>query len=347
MLASYTPSVPWNNTQTQLTVSFTVAAERAYFGGKLVAQLGYGGLVAAVQDRLGSVGKYYPYGEDRSGQTGSDTVRFATYTRDSATGNDYADQRYYSSTLGRFMTPDPYKATAGGTYSQDPRSWNRYSYVTGDPVNFNDPYGRFQCSPDNPACTLPCDPEDPACQGGDPSPRVPNLPYPVSVECSITIEYRPLNIPVFGLLFNHSYIYITQEVDWSDGTSTFNDVLIEGLPQSNIPPYWGNLVNFVDVGFSRFGDSRDPQDHPFDPTVDGPQPGADGHLPSLIGGANVCNLASSIENTASTFSSITTKYDPTNGNFIPGGHNSNWFAWLVTSINGVYLGTPPNAPGFP
>jgi len=53
-LASYAPSVPWNNTQTQLTVSFTIAAERAYFGGKLVAQIGAGGyLVAAIQDRLG------------------------------------------------------------------------------------------------------------------------------------------------------------------------------------------------------------------------------------------------------------------------------------------------------
>ena len=27
--------------------------------------------------------------------------------RDSATRNDYADQRYYTSILGRFMTPDP------------------------------------------------------------------------------------------------------------------------------------------------------------------------------------------------------------------------------------------------
>ena len=137
MLATYTPSVPWNNTQTQLTVSFTVAAERAYFGGKLVAQMSNGTMTAAVQDRLGSVGKYYPYGEDRSGQTGSDTVRFATYTRDSATGNDYADQRYYSSALGRFMTVDP--ANAGAM--TNPQSLNRYAYVLGDPINSWDPGG--------------------------------------------------------------------------------------------------------------------------------------------------------------------------------------------------------------
>ena len=109
-LASYGPIVTWTNTQTQLTLTFGAGAERAYFGGKLVAQTcstGCGYLVAAGQDRLGSVGKSYPYGEDRSGQPGTDTVRFATYTRDSATGNDYACQRFYSS-LGRFMTSEPY-----------------------------------------------------------------------------------------------------------------------------------------------------------------------------------------------------------------------------------------------
>ena len=92
------------------TLQFTAANARVYFGGRLVAQPGNLHVMqAAVQDRLGSVGKYYPYGEDRSGQPGDDTVRFATYTRDSATGNDYADQRYYASTFGRFMTPDPYR----------------------------------------------------------------------------------------------------------------------------------------------------------------------------------------------------------------------------------------------
>jgi len=120
--------------------SFTIAAERAYFGGKLVAQLNasYGYLVAAIQDRLGSVGKYYPYGEDRTGQPGSDTVRFATYTRDSATGNDYADQRYYSSVLGRFTTMD--RSTTSLSLS-NPESWNRYAYVLGDSINSNDPSG--------------------------------------------------------------------------------------------------------------------------------------------------------------------------------------------------------------
>ena len=66
-------------------------------------------------------------------------MKFATYTRDGATGLDYADQRYYASTFGRFLTPDPYQASGGPS---DPQTWNRYAYVRGDPMNFYDRSGR-------------------------------------------------------------------------------------------------------------------------------------------------------------------------------------------------------------
>src|ERR1051326_4849671 len=95
-------------------VGFYNGTMKAYFGGRLLGN----------EDRLGSRGTYYPYGEDRSVQNpANDNVKFATYTRDAATGLDYADQRYYASTFGRFMTPDPYRASAGPSDSQ---SWNRY-----------------------------------------------------------------------------------------------------------------------------------------------------------------------------------------------------------------------------
>jgi len=58
------------------------------------------------------------------------------------TGLDYADQRYYTPGSGRFMTADPYQASAG---AGDPGSWNRYSYVQGDPVNNVDPSGLITC----------------------------------------------------------------------------------------------------------------------------------------------------------------------------------------------------------
>jgi RHS repeat-associated protein len=97
-----------------------------------------------VLDRLGSVRwrstgerfNYFPYGEEYVA-TGNGREKFGTYFRDSNT-LDYADQRYYASQTGRFLTPDPYMASGG---PGDRQSWNRYAYAQNDPVNFNDPLG--------------------------------------------------------------------------------------------------------------------------------------------------------------------------------------------------------------
>ena len=71
-------------------------------------------------------------------------------------------QRYYSPNLGRFYSPDP-----GGIATANPRNpstWNRYSYVSGDPVNSIDRHGLYtddiDClsNPDAPECTNPCAP---------------------------------------------------------------------------------------------------------------------------------------------------------------------------------------------
>jgi len=105
-----------------------------YFGGKLIRNTG--GYVTP--DRLGSIGKYFPYGQERPSATTDGKEKFATYFRDSETGLDYADQRYHQPGFGRFMTPDPYD---GSARANDPGSWNRYAYSSGDPVNNSDPSG--------------------------------------------------------------------------------------------------------------------------------------------------------------------------------------------------------------
>jgi RHS repeat-associated protein len=108
--------------------------EDVYFGGKRLQ----------ATDRLGSVGgggRYYPYGEERSA-TAEGADKFATYHRD-GTGFDYADQRYYSAKFGRFLTSDPFKPSATKGV---PVTWNRYSYVNGDPVNVSDPRGLIAIS---------------------------------------------------------------------------------------------------------------------------------------------------------------------------------------------------------
>ncbi|MBZ5585797.1 MAG: RHS repeat-associated core domain-containing protein [Acidobacteriia bacterium] len=120
----------------------TKQSEPGYFGSRPLK----------VVDRLGSVRRrwsaqtgwsgpaqsFYPYGEYKESGGTEGVEAFGTYVRDSMAGGgvDYAMQRYYSPGLGRFYSPD----TWGGDPS-NPQSLNRYAYVMGDPVNFNDPLG--------------------------------------------------------------------------------------------------------------------------------------------------------------------------------------------------------------
>ncbi len=83
---------------------------------------------------------YYPYGEDVGTSTGNDNYKFAQTYRDSDSGLDYANSRYYASGIGRFLTGDSFDASAS---TNSPQSWNRYAYVQNDPVNFYDPSGRL------------------------------------------------------------------------------------------------------------------------------------------------------------------------------------------------------------
>jgi len=52
-------------------------------------------------------------------------------------GLDYMHARYYSHTLGRFLSVDPVGGKPGLS-----QSWNRYAYVQGNPVSTSDPDGR-------------------------------------------------------------------------------------------------------------------------------------------------------------------------------------------------------------
>ena len=115
-----------------------------WFGKKLINRwvvYGGGGPQVVLRDRQGTDretgASYYPYGDEIS-STANDAEKYATYVRDSFTTLDYADQRYYASSYGRFNTADPLAASA---MAGDPTSWNRYSYAGGDPVNRSDPHG--------------------------------------------------------------------------------------------------------------------------------------------------------------------------------------------------------------
>jgi RHS repeat-associated protein len=118
---------------------FAKVEENLYFGSK---PLKVNGGVNISADRLGSVrsGKdYFPYGQENPATTAGDKEKYATYKHDAATDLSYADQRYYATGAGRFMTSDMSDANVD---LGDPTSLNTYAYVNGDPVNFYDPSGQ-------------------------------------------------------------------------------------------------------------------------------------------------------------------------------------------------------------
>jgi RHS repeat-associated protein len=85
----------------------------------------------------------FPYGDMMTCKSGGSSPTgpglFTGKDRDSQSDLDYFGARYYNSTMGRFMSPDP----SGLRYAnpRNPQSMNLYSYVLGDPLSKTDPTG--------------------------------------------------------------------------------------------------------------------------------------------------------------------------------------------------------------
>jgi len=78
--------------------------------------------------------------------------RFTGKERDAESGNDYFGARYYASSMGRFMSPDPVFATVDRI--ADPQQWNMYAYAGNNPLMNTDPSGldfNLTCSGGNTA----------------------------------------------------------------------------------------------------------------------------------------------------------------------------------------------------
>jgi RHS repeat-associated protein len=110
------------------------------------------GSIRMVTDQNGNVisrHDYLPFGEEipggvagRNSQFGpaNDNIaqKFTGQTRDSETGLDYFNARYFGPALGQFTSPDPMNA---GADRSDPQTWNGYSYVRNNPLALVDPSG--------------------------------------------------------------------------------------------------------------------------------------------------------------------------------------------------------------
>jgi RHS repeat-associated protein len=159
-----------------LNGSNTWQRTNVYAGGKLIGTYDTLGLHFHLEDPLGTrrmqlsaIGQpetdiqSWPFGDqlfsfpDQYAPVTADdatTLHFTSKERDTESGNDYFGARYYASSMGRFMSPDP-----TGGHVEDPQSLNKYSYVENDPLIRTDPTGldfNLQCSGGNTA----------TCQGG-------------------------------------------------------------------------------------------------------------------------------------------------------------------------------------
>jgi RHS repeat-associated protein len=97
---------------------------------------------------------FYPFGVERTPilNSCSQNYKFTSKERDSESLLDNFGARYYSSNLGRFMSPDePLMDQEKAT----PQSWNLYSYVRNNPVSAVDPNGHDCVYLDNSGGTDP------------------------------------------------------------------------------------------------------------------------------------------------------------------------------------------------
>lgn len=80
--------------------------------------------------------------------------RFTGKERDGESGLDYFGARYYSGAQGRFTSPDPHNIITEASSEEEfanflsnPQNWNRYAYVTNNPLSITDPDGRCPWCP--------------------------------------------------------------------------------------------------------------------------------------------------------------------------------------------------------
>ncbi|WP_416878459.1 RHS repeat domain-containing protein [Litorimonas sp.] len=119
--------------------------------GQAIGRIGSSGMVFEHNDHLGSPvattnlfgaidsrERYLPFGlgiDDPARL--DDEVGFTGHIRDSATGLNYMEARYYDPVMGRFLSVDPVTFMETG----EPGMFNRYAYVFNDPVNGADSTG--------------------------------------------------------------------------------------------------------------------------------------------------------------------------------------------------------------
>ena len=96
---------------------------------------------------------HLPFGEEFAESGTQEKHHFTSYEAQTESSTDYAVNRQYSQSVGRFASADPYEASS---YLVNPQSWNRFSYVENDPIHNVDSLGLLRAYPEpgfDPCCS--------------------------------------------------------------------------------------------------------------------------------------------------------------------------------------------------
>ena len=140
----------------------TINEEYIYFNGERIARidrptgtvnyyfsnhLGSASVITSATAVIQEQMDFYPFG-GVAYSSGSDPnhYKFTGKERDSESGLDNFGARYFTSSLGRFMTPDWATRPTAVPYAVfgDPQSLNLYTYVRNDPVTRADADGHYE-----------------------------------------------------------------------------------------------------------------------------------------------------------------------------------------------------------
>ncbi|HYG97951.1 MAG TPA: RHS repeat-associated core domain-containing protein, partial [Terriglobales bacterium] len=170
--------------------------------------------------------------------------QFTGKERDAETGLDYFGARYYSASIGRFMTPDWTSAASAVPYARfnNPQTLNLYSYARTNPITFLDLDGHI----DGPSADVVEDPDHAKRQVDGPK----DVKCAQGESCSaqnptLTISTTPGATNNSGLSFPAGGSDIGSVT--AEGRGWFYNVLLTGtLPEGTDASNYGIVQTFKD-----------------------------------------------------------------------------------------------------
>ncbi|HKR61709.1 MAG TPA: RHS repeat-associated core domain-containing protein [Pyrinomonadaceae bacterium] len=128
----------------------SVIVDYVHSGSRMIAKVSGGTTEYLLSDRLSTrivlngsgtvLGRqnHLPFGGDLGESGTQEKHHFTSYEKDTESGTDYALNRQYSQSVGRFNRVDLVRGSIG-----NPQELNRYAYVQADPINRSDRLGLY------------------------------------------------------------------------------------------------------------------------------------------------------------------------------------------------------------